>query len=202
MLGVEEKRKEVCKEPPPRSRHMLGRSILAEEAHNPAVAKDGSQAHLRKDARSGGRIGHPAWLLGFGSSDVITTVQVEDTALAMKLGKEAADYVSATFIKPIKLEFEKVSSQRALGRRFLSPTNHNSSLQIQLTTITFPERLELGILVKRVGSAFSVWCKQTGVDCAMGAGLLPIPAHQQETVCGVAVDQSPKVGQDGHQGES
>jgi hypothetical protein len=25
----------------------------------------------------------------------------------MQLGKEAADFVSATFIKPIKLEFEK-----------------------------------------------------------------------------------------------
>merc|ERR1712176_1288178 len=30
------------------------------------------------------------------------------TAEAMKLGEEAADMVSATFIKPIKLEFEKV----------------------------------------------------------------------------------------------
>ena len=30
----------------------------------------------------------------------------------MELGKEAADYVSATFIKPIKLEFEKARSTR------------------------------------------------------------------------------------------
>jgi DNA polymerase delta subunit 1 len=27
---------------------------------------------------------------------------------AMKLGQEAADYISGKFIKPIKLEFEKV----------------------------------------------------------------------------------------------
>lgn len=29
-------------------------------------------------------------------------------AESMRLGKEAADYISSTFIKPIKLEFEKV----------------------------------------------------------------------------------------------
>jgi len=33
---------------------------------------------------------------------------VEDVAAAMELGREAADFVSAKFIKPIKLEFEKV----------------------------------------------------------------------------------------------
>merc|ERR1719197_1110111 len=32
----------------------------------------------------------------------------DDLREAMRLGKEAADMVSATFIKPIKLEFEKV----------------------------------------------------------------------------------------------
>jgi hypothetical protein len=34
---------------------------------------------------------------------------VDDTATAMKLGEEAAEEVSKAFIKPIKLEFEKVS---------------------------------------------------------------------------------------------
>lgn len=33
---------------------------------------------------------------------------VDTVAAAMELGREAADYVSAKFIKPIKLEFEKV----------------------------------------------------------------------------------------------
>lgn len=33
---------------------------------------------------------------------------VKDIGEAMRLGKEAADYVSEKFIKPIKLEFEKV----------------------------------------------------------------------------------------------
>lgn len=33
---------------------------------------------------------------------------VETVADAMELGREAADFVSEKFIKPIKLEFEKV----------------------------------------------------------------------------------------------
>ena len=33
---------------------------------------------------------------------------VETVAEAMELGKEAAEYISATFPPPIKLEFEKV----------------------------------------------------------------------------------------------
>lgn len=33
---------------------------------------------------------------------------VQDIARAMELGREAAEYVSKTFVKPIKLEFEKV----------------------------------------------------------------------------------------------
>ena len=34
---------------------------------------------------------------------------VDTVESAMKLGQEAADYISAKFISPIKLEFEKVS---------------------------------------------------------------------------------------------
>ena len=33
---------------------------------------------------------------------------VDTVAEAMELGKEAAEYISSTFISPIKLEFEKV----------------------------------------------------------------------------------------------
>lgn len=33
---------------------------------------------------------------------------VSTVAEAMKLGKEAADYISEQFVNPIKLEFEKV----------------------------------------------------------------------------------------------
>jgi len=34
--------------------------------------------------------------------------KVPDVARAMELGREAAEFVSKTFVKPIKLEFEKV----------------------------------------------------------------------------------------------
>ena len=42
---------------------------------------------------------------------------VEDTATAMQLGLEAAEEVSKAFIKPIKLEFEKVGAGRRGLRR-------------------------------------------------------------------------------------
>ena len=45
----------------------------------------------------------------YGDTDsVMIKFNVPDLKDAMKLGEEAAEYVSATFIKPIKLEFEKV----------------------------------------------------------------------------------------------
>ena len=45
----------------------------------------------------------------YGDTDsVMVNFRVPSTQRAMQLGQEAADYVSATFIKPIKLEFEKV----------------------------------------------------------------------------------------------
>ena len=37
---------------------------------------------------------------------------VDTVAAAMDLGKEAAEYISATFAHPIKLEFEKVGAHR------------------------------------------------------------------------------------------
>ena len=45
----------------------------------------------------------------YGDTDsVMIKFNVPELEDAMKLGEEAAEYVSATFIKPIKLEFEKV----------------------------------------------------------------------------------------------
>jgi DNA polymerase delta subunit 1 len=47
----------------------------------------------------------------YGDTDsVMVNFRVKDIAKAMKLGREAAEYVSKTFVKPIKLEFEKVGS--------------------------------------------------------------------------------------------
>lgn len=46
----------------------------------------------------------------YGDTDsVMVHFKVPDVARAMELGREAAESVSKTFIKPIKLEFEKVS---------------------------------------------------------------------------------------------
>ncbi|KAI3691047.1 hypothetical protein L2E82_49261 [Cichorium intybus] len=45
----------------------------------------------------------------YGDTDpIMVQFGVPTVDEAMKLGKEAADYISGTFIKPIKLEFEKV----------------------------------------------------------------------------------------------
>ena len=45
----------------------------------------------------------------YGDTDsVMVNFRVTDNARAMELGREAAEYVSKTFVKPIKLEFEKV----------------------------------------------------------------------------------------------
>ncbi|KAL3649582.1 DNA polymerase delta catalytic subunit [Castilleja foliolosa] len=45
----------------------------------------------------------------YGDTDsVMVQFGVSSVEAAMNLGKEAADYISGTFIKPIKLEFEKV----------------------------------------------------------------------------------------------
>lgn len=46
----------------------------------------------------------------YGDTDsVMCRFGVSTVEEAMKLGQEAADYISDKFIKPIKLEFEKVS---------------------------------------------------------------------------------------------
>ena len=58
---------------------------------------------------------HP---LGHMSTSRQPALQVASTERAMELGKEAAEYVSKTFVKPIKLEFEKVCSARSAGLGF------------------------------------------------------------------------------------
>ena len=48
----------------------------------------------------------------YGDTDsVMVNFRVKDIARAMELGREAAAFVSKTFIKPIKLEFEKVCTE-------------------------------------------------------------------------------------------
>ena len=51
---------------------------------------------------------HDAQVVYGDTDSVMVKFGPSDLAKAMELGQEAADYVSAKFIKPIKLEFEKV----------------------------------------------------------------------------------------------
>lgn len=51
---------------------------------------------------------HDAKVIYGDTDSVMVKFGVKDLPTAMKLGEEAADYVSSKFIKPIKLEFEKV----------------------------------------------------------------------------------------------
>nr|BAJ78751.1 DNA polymerase delta catalytic subunit [Euborellia plebeja] len=69
----------------------------------------------------------------YGDTDsVMVQFGVEDIREAMRLGKEAADFVSDKFIKPIKLEFEKVyypylliNKKRYAGLYFTRPEKHD-----------------------------------------------------------------------------
>lgn len=51
---------------------------------------------------------HDAQVIYGDTDSVMVKFGTQDLAKTMELGQEAADYVSAKFIKPIKLEFEKV----------------------------------------------------------------------------------------------
>jgi DNA polymerase delta subunit 1 len=51
---------------------------------------------------------HDAQVIYGDTDSVMVKFGVKDLAAAMKLGEEAAQFVSSKFIKPIKLEFEKV----------------------------------------------------------------------------------------------
>nr|BAJ78766.1 DNA polymerase delta catalytic subunit [Protohermes grandis] len=51
---------------------------------------------------------HDAQVVYGDTDSVMVKFGVEEIAESMKLGREAAEFVSAKFIKPIKLEFEKV----------------------------------------------------------------------------------------------
>ncbi|XP_024939550.1 DNA polymerase delta catalytic subunit isoform X2 [Cephus cinctus] len=69
----------------------------------------------------------------YGDTDsVMVKFGVKAIVEAMELGKEAAEYVSAKFIKPIKLEFEKVyfpylliNKKRYAGLYFTSPDKYD-----------------------------------------------------------------------------
>nr|QBM06234.1 DNA polymerase delta catalytic subunit [Brachionus koreanus] len=69
----------------------------------------------------------------YGDTDsVMIKFGVDNLEDAMKLGREAAEYISATFVKPIKLEFEKcyfpyllISKKRYAGLYFTKPDKYD-----------------------------------------------------------------------------
>lgn len=69
----------------------------------------------------------------YGDTDsVMVKFGIKSIEDAMKLGKEAADYVTSKFIKPIKLEFEKVyfpylliNKKRYAGLYFTKPDKYD-----------------------------------------------------------------------------
>ncbi|KAK9824535.1 hypothetical protein WJX72_011160 [[Myrmecia] bisecta] len=90
----------------------------------------------------------------YGDTDsVMVNFKVADVARAMELGKEAADLVSKTFVKPIKLEFEKVyypylliSKKRYAGLLWTSPEKHDKMDTKGIETV----RRDNCLLVKNV----------------------------------------------------
>lgn len=108
----------------------------------------------------------------------------------MELGKHAADFVSSTFIRPVKLEFEKVWAERP---RCVPP------LLLAGCAASADQ-----CPAQRNPRASCPRAPAPGKRCSHDvrcAGVLPLPAHEQEAVRGPPVDQPRKVRQDGHQGE-
>eukprot|EP00123_Amoebidium_parasiticum_P014505 comp22526_c0_seq1/m.34188 comp22526_c0_seq1/g.34188 ORF comp22526_c0_seq1/g.34188 comp22526_c0_seq1/m.34188 type:complete len:982 (-) comp22526_c0_seq1:1161-4106(-) len=75
---------------------------------------------------------HDAKVIYGDTDSVMVKFGVETVEEAMALGREAAEYVSGHFVKPIKLEFEKVyfpylliSKKRYAGLYWSKPTHHD-----------------------------------------------------------------------------
>ncbi|XP_046489003.1 DNA polymerase delta catalytic subunit isoform X2 [Neodiprion pinetum] len=75
---------------------------------------------------------HDAVVIYGDTDSVMVKFGVKDMAEAMELGKDAADFVSSKFIKPIKLEFEKIyfpylliNKKRYAGLLFTKPDKYD-----------------------------------------------------------------------------
>ncbi|RLM70109.1 DNA polymerase delta catalytic subunit [Panicum miliaceum] len=112
----------------------------------------------------------------YGDTDsVMVQFGVSTVEDAMKLGREAADYISGTFTKPIKLEFEKVyfpylliSKKRYAGLYWTNPDKFDkmdAKVQYVKNTISdlLMNRVDLSLLVITKGLT------KTGEDYAVKA---------------------------------
>jgi len=90
----------------------------------------------------------------YGDTDsVMVNFKVTDISRAMELGREAAEVVSDTFVKPIRLEFEKVycpylliSKKRYAGLLYTTPDKHDKMDTKGIETV----RRDNCLLVKNV----------------------------------------------------
>ncbi|KAI8959084.1 DNA polymerase family B-domain-containing protein [Daldinia sp. FL1419] len=67
-----------------------------------------TKAEVEKKYNIANGYSHDAQVIYGDTDSVMVKFGTKDLAEAMKLGEEAANYVSSKFVKPIKLEFEKV----------------------------------------------------------------------------------------------
>ncbi|KAF6167135.1 hypothetical protein GIB67_029773 [Kingdonia uniflora] len=67
-----------------------------------------TKKHVEKKFTTDGGYEHNAEVIYGDTDSVMVQFGVSSVDAAMSLGREAAEYISGTFIKPIKLEFEKV----------------------------------------------------------------------------------------------
>lgn len=75
---------------------------------------------------------HDAEVIYGDTDSVMVKFGPQDLPTVMQMGSEAADFVTAKFIKPIKLEFEKVyfpylliSKKRYAGLYWTNPNKHD-----------------------------------------------------------------------------
>jgi len=84
----------------------------------------------------------------YGDTDsVMVNFRVDSVAEAMRLGREAAEAITATFLKPISLEFEKIyfpylliSKKRYAGLYWTKPETHD---KMDTKVRTVPSRLRI-----------------------------------------------------------
>lgn len=112
-------------------------------------------------------------------------VQVPDIARAMELGREAADFVSQTFVKPIKLEFEKVQTAAPPPSSYSHASHRCHAMaaipDTQLISIPVPvPPVRVPALSPELEyqpqAAGNVLVERPGLHG--GAGLLSAPAHE------------------------
>lgn len=139
---------------------------------------------------------------------------VDDVAAAMQLGLEAAAEVSKAFIKPIKLEFEKVGTWACKKQGSTQLAGDKYLQAARVTLLPLLRRPHCSSLLQRCAAhgppphpcrprplpstphTLHPTCTPTSPTHPFSSGVQSLPAHLQEALRGPAVDQAGEVGQD------